>query len=226
MIRSSCRNSSILAKLKNQNRRAQSRTSFVRRLAVREVRAWRRLELGIDIAGERSDALRKPVGRSEVEVLLSEEAVGPSRGDIAGLLRMAIDNGGAAEAVLDRLDHLMEGDRLAVAEVYHGVRAAMVFDDGADAGDDVGDVGVVSSGAAVAKHRDLLPVENHTREFVDREVRPLARAVNGEEAQSDEADAVKVAIDVAEQLATDLGTCKGLIGMSAWSSSRHGTRGF
>src|SRR5687768_4667454 len=46
---------------------------------------------------------------------------------------------------------------------------------------------VVAARRAVAEHRDRLARQHQARELVDRQVRPLARAVDGEEAQRDEA---------------------------------------
>ena len=60
----------------------------------------------------------------------------------------------------------------------------------ADAGDDVVDEGVVAAHRTVAEDRDRLPGGHPPRELVDRQVGPLPRAIDREEAQRDEADAV------------------------------------
>ena len=53
-----------------------------------------------------------------------------------------------------------------------------------DAFNDVSDIGVVAARGAVAKYRDRLARFDQTHEFIDRQVRPLAWAIDREEAQA------------------------------------------
>jgi hypothetical protein len=166
----------------------------------------------LDPLGEGGDAGGERCVGAEAKKPFRQRAVGPSLGDVAGLVGLAVDVRGGAETFFDGLDHLVEGDGLAVAEIDHLVGAGVIIDGGADALHDVRDVGVVTAGAAIAEDGDGFAVEDHAGELVDGEVRPLARAIHGEEAQADEADAVEVAVHVAEQLAADLGAGVGADG--------------
>ena len=70
-----------------------------------------------------------------------------------------------------------------------------------DAVDDVGHVGVVAARRAVAVHRDGLVREELTGQLMDCQIRPLARAVDGEKAQAVRGDVVEVVERVRQQLA-------------------------
>ncbi len=69
---------------------------------------------------------------------------------------------------------------------------------------DVVHEGVVTAGGAVAVHRDRLVREELAGKLVDRQVRPLTRAVHGEEAQAVRRDVVEVVKRVGQQLAGPL----------------------
>ncbi len=122
---------------------------------------------------------------------------------VAGLLFHAVQLGFFAKDLLDGFNQLGERDRAVVTEVDEFVVGLIVVQGTDDAVDGVGDVGVIATGGAVAKDRDRLSGFNQADKFVDREVGPLARAVNGEETEADEADAVEMTVNVAEKFAAD-----------------------
>ena len=71
--------------------------------------------------------------------------------------------------------------------------------------DDVVDVGVVSSGGAVAVDRDRFAVHDQAGELMDGQVRALPGAVDGEEPQGDGGHLVQVGEGVAQRLAREFG---------------------
>ncbi len=85
-----------------------------------------------------------------------------------------------------------------VLGVVEPFRAAQAAD---DAVDDVGHVGVVAARRAVAVHRDGLVGEELPGKPVDRLVWPLARTVNGKEAEAVDGKPVEVVERVRQQLA-------------------------
>ena len=65
-------------------------------------------------------------------------------------------------------------------------------------------VGVIARSAAVAEDGDWFSASDELREFMNREVRSLARAVHGEEAQHRDIHAVNVMVNVPERFAGQL----------------------
>jgi len=142
--------------------------------------------------------------------------VGPGLGDVAGLFGVLVDDGFFAEGLFDRLYHFGEADGAVVAEVEDFEGGIGVVDGGPDAGEDVFDVGVIASGAAVSEEGDGFPGQDHFSEFVDGKVGALTGAVNGKEAQGDEADVVEFGVDVAKAFAGQLGGGVGGYGLEVF----------
>ena len=71
--------------------------------------------------------------------------------------------------------------------------------------DDVRNIRVIATGAAIAENRNRLSRLDQPREFVDREVRPLARAVAREKPQARDRHCIQVMKCMAHQLAGLLG---------------------
>jgi hypothetical protein len=84
---------------------------------------------------------------------------------------------------------------LGVVEPFRAAQAA------GDAVDDVGHVGVVAARRAIPVHRDRLVGEELAGKLVDCQVRPLVRAVDGEEAQAVHGEPIEVVERVGQQLA-------------------------
>ena len=103
---------------------------------------------------------------------------------VAGLLGHLVDDGFFPEALLDGGDEVVERRGLAFAEVEDVAERAVVGEAGAQALEDVVDVGVVAPRGAVAELVDRLAFPDRLGEGVDGEVGALARAIDGEEAQA------------------------------------------
>ena len=108
----------------------------------------------------------------------------PSLWHVAGLLRQAINNRLLTHHFLDGGNHLGKRDRLVVTEINHFVISALIMQRAKDAFDDVGNKGVVTASGAIAEDRDRLAGFDQADEFIDREIGTLARAIDGEEAQT------------------------------------------
>ena len=128
--------------------------------------------------------------------------------DIAGLGRQLLDLRLDLHRLGDAGDEVLELGRFRAAQVDDfvlGLIQALCPTQAAhDAVDDVLDVGVVPARGAVAVHRDRLIRQELPGELVDRQVRSLARAVDGEEAEAVDRDVVEVVERVRQQLAGPL----------------------
>ena len=82
-----------------------------------------------------------------------------------------------------------------------------------DAFNDVCNKGIIAARRAVSEDGDRLARFDQSDEFIDGEVGALAGAIDGKEAQPQKADPVEVAVDMAHQLATDLGAGVGADGL-------------
>src|SRR6476620_5722940 len=80
----------------------------------------------------------------------------------------------------------------------------VVIDRGADALDDVVDVGVIAAGRSVAKNLNRLALGDQAGELMYRKVRPLPCSVDREKSQADSADVEEVRISMAQQFACGL----------------------
>ena len=152
-------------------------------------------------------------GRFVAKQLTGFGDIRPGLRDVTGLIGLTVDYGFFAKNLLNRLDHLAQGDGLVVAQIHHLVIAPIVVQGTEDAFDGIGDEGVVPAGRTVAENGDGLSGLDEADEFIDRQVGSLTGAVNGEEAQSEEADAIEVAVNMAEQFAADLGAGIGADGL-------------
>jgi hypothetical protein len=120
--------------------------------------------------------------------------VGPSFGHIAGLGWTTFDDCPAFRDVFDHGDQLVERGGAATAEVEDRERRSSEVCGRPDALDGIIDECVVALAGAVAIDGDWASLEDCGGEFADGEVRALARAVNGEEAEADALDAVQVSV--------------------------------
>ena len=62
----------------------------------------------------------------------------------------------------------------------------------------IGDVGVIARGGAIPIDGDWFPGENASGEFMDGQIGPLARTVNGEETKHGDIHPIDMVIDMAE----------------------------
>ena len=149
--------------------------------------------------------------------MIAEEAfgfgdVGVGERNVARLVGEAVDGGLFAEGFFDEFDQAGERDAFGFAKVEDF--EAEFFAGGSDnAVDGVGDEGVVAGGGAIAEYGDWFTLLDELGEFVYSEVGPLARAVNGEEAEHDDVHAVDVVIDMAEGFAGEFAGGVGRDGM-------------
>src|SRR5215213_5125922 len=123
---------------------------------------------------------------------------------VAWLRRLTLDEGRAVECFFQKRDQFPQLDGLRLAEVEDFVVARVVINRGAHARDDVVYVGVVAPRRAVAEDGDGAARVNQFGELVNRQVGPLARAVDREEAQAHAPHAVEVRVGVAQKLARRL----------------------
>src|SRR5271156_6335968 len=72
-------------------------------------------------------------------------------------------------------------------------------------GDYVADVSVVAASRAIAIHGYRFAGFDQRREFMDREVRTLARAVHGEQAQANRRDRIEMPVGAAMHFAGNFG---------------------
>ena len=135
------------------------------------------------------DALLERGGGGVAEEVAGLVDVGVGAVDVAGLHGELFNFGGDAEDVGDGVNHFFEADGAVAAEVDNFENVIVVFQVIArfdDAGDDVGDVGVVAGGRAVAKHGDFFACEHEASELVDGEVGALLGAEDSEKAEHDD----------------------------------------
>ena len=119
------------------------------------------------------------------------------RGTSPGCVRLAVDDGLFAERRFEQLDEPAQFHGLRFAEVENFV-TEFLLRAGDDAVHDVADVGVIAFRGAVAVDRDRFAGVDELGELVNRQVRPLARAIDREEPQHRHVHAIDVMIDVAE----------------------------
>ena len=101
---------------------------------------------------------------------------------VAGLHRQAIDKRAAIEILFQQLDQLVQFDGARFAQIKDLIIARRVINRRAHARNDVVNVSVIAAGRAVSEDRNLLSFIDEAREFVNRQIGPLPRAVNREEA--------------------------------------------
>src|ERR1700687_211525 len=108
---------------------------------------------------------------------------------IAWLQRLLLDDGVLVQFPLKQRNQLPQINRARLAEINDFVVTIRVIDRCAHAGDDVINVGVVTTRQAIAENRDRFSRADQTSEFVDGEIGSLPRAIYREKAQADAADA-------------------------------------
>ena len=129
--------------------------------------------------------------------------VGKRDRHVAGLERLAVNHGRFAKRGFDERDEFRKFHRLGFAEVEN-LKAEFLPRAGKNAFQNVRDERVVARRAAVTENRNGPAGVNQLREFVDCQVRPLARAVNREKPQHRHIQAVEVMVNMAERLARQL----------------------
>ena len=110
-----------------------------------------------------------------------------------------------AERVFDRRDQILELDRFAFAQIENVEQRPVVFERGHRALNDVVDVSVIAARGAVAELVDRLAGMNAFGELMNGQIGTLARAVNREVTQRDDAHPVKMRISRTKKFAGDLG---------------------
>ena len=75
----------------------------------------------------------------------------------------------------------------------------VVIDGRANAGDYIVDISIIPPRGSVAEYRNWFARGDQFRKLVNRQVGPLARALNGEEAQANDPQVVKMSVGVANQ---------------------------
>lgn len=135
--------------------------------------------------------------------------VGPGERDVTCLCGLQFAVSGLAGSLLKGCDQIIEGDGSGIAEIEDFKIAGIVersqpMQSRADTLDDVINVGVVSSARSIAEHGELSAAFDQGSEFVNREIRSLARAVNGEEAQTSYIDRKKVRVCAGKRFCREL----------------------
>src|SRR5688572_27971236 len=92
---------------------------------------------------------------------------------------------------------------MVVAEVDRLVPTPVIIHGASNAGDDVINVRVIAAAIAASKQRDPFATQHQLGELPDGEVGTLTWPVDGEKAKREEANPKKVAVGMAEELATD-----------------------
>ena len=110
-------------------------------------------------------------------------------GHVAGLVGFLFDDCFFTKRTLDSGDEVAERGGLAFAEIEDVAELAFVVEAGGHALDDVVYVSVVAARGAVAELLDAAAFVDGFCERMDREVGTLARAIDGEKAEVDRAQA-------------------------------------
>jgi hypothetical protein len=92
-----------------------------------------------------------------------------------------------------------------VAEVEDLVIGLAVVQRAEDAAHGVGYDGVIASGGPIPEEGNRLTGQDHFRKLMDGQIGPLSRTEYREKAQSDESDAVQVAVHVTHEFASQFG---------------------
>ena len=111
--------------------------------------------------------------------------------------RVTINNGFFAERGFEQFDEAVQLHGLRFAEIEDFV-TEFLLRAGDDAVNDVADVGIIAFRGAIAENRDRFAGAEEFGEFVNRQIRPLTRAVNREEAEHHHVHAINIMIHVAE----------------------------
>ena len=118
--------------------------------------------------------------------------VSTSQRDIARLLGQLIDLGLFAERLFDFLDQILELNGFAFAEIKNIEQGSVIYERGHGALNDVVDLSVIAAGGAITELVDRLAGVDFFCELVNGQIGALARAVNGEITQRDNAQLVKM----------------------------------
>ena len=116
---------------------------------------------------------------------------------------LAVDDGFAAEPFFQQLDEIGKPHSLGFAQVEDLI-TEFLLRASQDAIDGVRDVSVIAGRAPVTKDRDRFPLGHELGKLVDRQVRSLARPIDGEEPEHDHIHPVDVVVNMAERLAGQL----------------------
>src|SRR5262249_28265790 len=125
-----------------------------------------------------------------VEVATGVCDIGECDRDVSGLDGFAHNAGGFSDDVFHHGDEFRQRRGADAAEVVDVVALGLhPFACGGSAGDDVVDVRVVAATGTVAEPGNRLVGGDGSDEFMDGHVRPLPGAIDGEKAQTADADA-------------------------------------
>src|SRR5262249_27455884 len=123
---------------------------------------------------------------------------------IAGPRRTALDDRFPSQSLLKQLDQMIDRDGLRLTKIDDLERRRVVSDRGQNALQNVVNVGEIAFRRAVTENRNGASAVDQPREFVNRQVGALARAVDREEPQTDDLHSVKMAVSMRQQLARGL----------------------
>src|SRR5436853_3277528 len=118
---------------------------------------------------------------------------------IARLHRLPIDFGALAERVFHDGNQFAQFNRARLAQIDDFVIALVVIDRRTNAGDYIVDISIIPPRPSIAEYRNWFARGDQFRKLVNRQVGPLACAINGEEAQANDPQVVKMSVAVANQ---------------------------
>ncbi len=122
-----------------------------------------------------------------------------SKRHVAWLFGKLINPRFFSDGVFNCRDQIFQLYRFAFAKIENVEKRSVVIERRRHALNDVVDVGVIATCRAVTELIDRLARANFLRELVNRQIRPLPRAVDRKETQRDDAHLIKVRVGRAEQ---------------------------
>src|ERR1700704_458527 len=144
-------------------------------------------------------------GRIIVEQFSRFRNVSTSQRNIARLLGQLIYLGLFAKRLLDFLDQILELNCFAFAQIKNIKQWSVICECGHGALNDVVDISVIAAGGAITELVDRLAGVDFFCELVNGQIGALARAVNGEITQRDDAQFVKMRIGRTKEFGGELG---------------------
>ena len=151
-----------------------------------------------------SDTFFKRYTGFVAEQMLRLADIGARVGHIAGLIRQDLDIRHLTRVFLDQIDKLFERRATALAEIENLVGIGPI-NGSHHAIDDIINVGVIPTAAAVSKLLHLDAATDAVNEFERSHVGSSAGSVDGEESQRGYIEIVQVVVRVGEQLASLFG---------------------
>src|SRR5947208_9138566 len=106
--------------------------------------------------------------------------IGIGNGNVAGLRRLVIDNRLFSQSFFEHFDQIRKPHGLGLPEIKNLV-TEFFLRYGHHAIDDVGHIGVIAGGRAIAEDRDRFSGPDQLSEFLNRQIRTLARAIDSKE---------------------------------------------